>query len=220
MTANTPDDRSVPDVDHVYRSIREQILSGDLPSGEWLREGDLATALGVSRTPVREAFRRLAAEGLVHHERNRGVQVKIWSLNDLDEIFALRTQLEPWGCGLAAKSGTAALDQLASLASAMDAAAGQRHPDIDRITALNNRFHQAILDSADNSRLSAVLTSLVQVPLVWRTFSHYSPEVLQRSLAHHHEIVEALRVGDPDWAESVMRSHVRNAWASIRKPRE
>ncbi|MGV9766473.1 FCD domain-containing protein [Micromonospora tulbaghiae] len=55
-----------------------------------------------------------------------------------------------------------------------------------------------------------------QMPLVWRTFSHYSPEALRRSLAHHHELVAALTAADPDWAESVMRSHVRAAWHSIR----
>jgi DNA-binding GntR family transcriptional regulator len=220
MTANALRDPTGSDKDHVYRSIREQILSGELPSGGWLREGDLASTLGVSRTPVREAFRRLAAEGLVHHERNRGVQVKSWSLDDLDEIFSLRTQLEPWGCGLAATSGHVDLDELASLASAMDAAAAHRRPDIDRITEINNRFHRTILEAAGNTRLAAILTSLVQVPLVWRTFSHYSAEVLHRSLAHHHEIVAALAAQDPIWAEAVMRSHVRNAWISIREPQQ
>lgn len=203
--------------DHVYRSIREQILTGVLPSGEWLREGDLASALGVSRTPVREAFRRLATEGLVHHERNRGVQVATWSLHDLDEIFSLRTELEPWACGLAAISGDADVEELRMFASEMDVAAARPSPDIDRITDLNNHFHRAILTAAGNSRLSAVLLSLVQIPLVRRTFSHYSPEVLHRSLAHHHEIVEALAARDSAWATSVMRSHVRSAWASIRE---
>jgi DNA-binding GntR family transcriptional regulator len=61
-----------------------------------------------------------------------------------------------------------------------------------------------------------MLSTLVDVPLVWRTFSHYSPEALRRSLAHHHELVAALAAGDPEWAESVMRSHVRAAWSSIR----
>lgn len=199
----------------VYSSIREQILSGELLSGAWLREGDLAANLGVSRTPVREAFRRLAAEGLVQHARNRGVQVRAWSMEDLNEIYALRTELEPWGCGLAAAAGTVDLDELAVLASAMDAAAENGPLDIDRITELNNRFHRMILDASGNTRLAAIVPSLVQVPLVWRTFSHYSPETLRRSLAHHHEIVVALATRDSVWAESVMRSHVRNAWQSI-----
>lgn len=202
--------------EHAYRSIREQILSGEHPEGEWLREGDLATIIGVSRTPVREALRRLAAEGLVRHERNRGVQVQSWSVHDLDEIFSLRSLLEPWGCALAATAGTADLDALRGLADEMDAAASRRRPDVDTITELNNRFHRTILEASGNSRLGSLVSSVVQVPLVWRTFSHYSPAALRRSLAHHHELVDALETGDPAWAESVMRSHVRAAWSSIR----
>lgn len=203
--------------EHAYRSIRDQILSGQRPGGEWLREGDLATMIGVSRTPVREALRRLAAEGLVRHERNRGVQVQSWTPKDLDEIFGLRSLLEPWGCALAAVSGMANLDALRTLANRMDEAAARQRPDVDLITELNNRFHLAILEASGNDRLCSVVSSVIQVPLVWRTFSHYTPEDLQRSLAHHHELIDALRVGDSAWAESIMRAHVRAAWTSIRR---
>lgn len=202
--------------DHAYRLIRAQILSGDRQGGDWLREGDLAESLGVSRTPVREALRRLTAEGLVRYERNRGVQVQAWTTEDLDEIFSLRSVLEPWASRLAALAGTADLDELAALAHEMDAAAAGASADVDRITELNNRFHRLILDGAGNRRLSSVVSSVVQVPLVWQTFSHYSEESLRRSLAHHHELVSALAARDGDWAESVMRSHVRAAWNSIR----
>ncbi|MEU8225200.1 GntR family transcriptional regulator [Kribbella sp. NPDC048915] len=203
--------------DEAYRLIREQILTGRRAGGEWLREGELADSIGVSRTPIREALRRLTAEGLVRHERNRGVQVQMWTVRDLDEIFSLRSVVEPWGCRLAAESGRADLDLLTELATAMDAIAPDGHPtDVDRLTELNNRFHRTILDAADNSRLTAVLSAVVQVPLVWRTFTRYSPEALLRSLAHHHELVAALAAADPDWAESVMRSHIRAAWDTLR----
>ena len=98
--------------DHAYRLIRAQILSGERAGGDWLREGDLAESIGVSRTPVREALRRLTAEGLVSHERNRGVQVAAWTAEDLDEIFSLRSVLEPWACRLAAMSASVDLDEL------------------------------------------------------------------------------------------------------------
>jgi DNA-binding GntR family transcriptional regulator len=201
-----------------YRAIRDQILRGEREGGEWLREGDLAASLGVSRTPVREALRRLDAEGLVRHERNRGVQVASWSLHDLDEIFGLRSLLEPWGTALAATSGLADLDQLRELADAMDAAARGRRPDLDEITRLNNEFHRAILTASGHGRLTQLVSSVVEVPLVWRTFSHYSPEAMRRSLAHHHEIVDALAAQDAAWAESVMRSHVRAARAALIGP--
>ncbi len=202
--------------DHAYRLIRAQILSGDRQGGDWLREGDLAESLGVSRTPVREALRRLTAEGLVRYERNRGVQVAVWTTEDLDEIFSLRSVLEPWACRLAATSASVDLDELDRLAHDMDAAARGSVADVDRITELNNRFHRLILEGSNNRRLGSVVSSVVQVPLVWQTFSHYSDIDLSRSLAHHHELVAALTAGDPDWAESVMRSHVRAAWNSLR----
>lgn len=202
--------------DHAYRLIRAQILTGERKGGDWLREGDLAEAIGVSRTPVREALRRLAAEGLVSHERNRGVQVAAWTAGDLDEIFSLRSVLEPWACRLAAVSATVDLEELDRLAHEMDDAARGATADVDRITELNNRFHRLILQGSNNRRLGSVVSSVVQVPLVWQTFSHYSETDLRRSLAHHHELVAALVAGDPDWAESVMRSHVRAAWNSLR----
>lgn len=200
-----------------YATIRRQILNGERSGGEWLREGDVAAAIGVSRTPVREALRRLAAEGLVRHEPNRGVQVEDWGAGDLDEIFSLRSQLEPWGCGLAAASGLADLDALGELADRMDEEARRDPPDLDAITELNNEFHRRVLEASGNGRLVGLVSSVVAVPLVWRTFSHYSPEAMRRSLAHHHEIVQALAAGDAAWAESVMRSHVRAAWASLRE---
>jgi DNA-binding GntR family transcriptional regulator len=202
--------------DHAYRLIRAQILSGARTGGDWLREGDLAESIGVSRTPVREALRRLTAEGLVRYERNRGVQVAAWTTDDLDEIFSLRSVLEPWACRLAAVSGAGDLHELDRLAHDMDEAARGSAVDLDRITELNNRFHQLILEGSHNRRLSSVVSSVVQVPLVWQTFSHYSDADLHRSLAHHHELVAALSAGDPDWAESVMRSHIRAAWNSLR----
>jgi DNA-binding GntR family transcriptional regulator len=204
----------------VYAAIRHQILTGQRSGGEWLREEELASGLSVSRTPVREALRRLAAEGLVQHERNRGVRVASWTDQDLDEIFSLRSVLEPWASALAAGSGSAPLEELASLADQMDRAASRRAPDFDEITRLNNAFHRLVLEASGNRRLVTMLTAVVDVPLVWRTFSHYSPEALMRSLAHHHELVDALRAGDPGWAESVMRSHVRAAWSSVRDERD
>lgn len=202
-------------VDIAYDSIRLQILSGERPGGEWLREDDLAAALGVSRTPVREALRRLAAEGLVTHERNRGVQVQSWTMEDLEEVFGLRSLLEPWGCALAATRGQADLEALQDLADRMDEAADKPHPDFEHITELNNLFHGTILAASGSRRVQSLVSSVVDVPLVWSTFSRYTPHELRRSLAHHHELVDALRAGDPAWAESIMRAHVQSAWTSM-----
>jgi DNA-binding GntR family transcriptional regulator len=203
--------------DHAYRLIRDEILAGRRAGGEWLRESEMAEWTGVSRTPVREALRRLTAEGLVRYERHRGVQVQSWDVRDVDEIFGLRSVLEPWGCRLAATAGTVDLAELDDLAHRMDELApGDRPADVDKLTELNNAFHRTVLAGADNTRLTTVISSVIQLPLVWRTFARYTPDALRRSLAHHHELVAALTARDADWAESVMCSHVRAAWHTVR----
>jgi len=218
MESSDADDAGeVQSVELAYRSIRDQILSGEQAGGDWLRESDLARSVGVSRTPIREALRRLEADGLVRHERNRGAQVQSWTFRDLEEMYAIRSRLEPWGSALAAERGTADLVALQELAEGMDEAASGRKPNVDRLTTLNAQFHDTILRAAGNERLRTMMSSLVQVPFVWRTFSHYTPDELHRSLRHHHELIDTLRAGDSAWAESVMRAHLHSAWASLRR---
>lgn len=192
-----------------YEAIRAQIMTGELPPDQWLREIDLAGMLGVSRTPVREALSRLAAEGLIRHERNRGAQVERWTLEDLDEIFALRCKLEPWGAGLAAEANLMDFDRLDEITDEMDREAELTDPGFGRITVLNNELHDAIMRGSGNSQLLSVITSIRQTPIVRLTFQSYSHDELQRSLAQHREIVHALRMGDAIWAESAMMSHLR-----------
>lgn len=202
-----------------YQAVRREILSGVRPEHSWLREGEIAEELGVSRTPVREAFHRLAAEGLVRHEYHRGVQVASWDRKQVDEIFGLRSVLEPWACSLAAATGILDTAHLQQLADDMDATvAPGRKPDYRELTQLNNAFHQAIREASDNGKLVAMLSSIIDVPLVHRTFEQYSERSLRRSLSHHHELVEAFVAGDGAWAESVMRSHVQAAWSTALPP--
>jgi DNA-binding GntR family transcriptional regulator len=192
-----------------YEAIRDQIMTGELPPDQWLREIDLAGMLGVSRTPVREALSRLAAEGLIRHERNRGAQVERWTLEDLDEIFALRCKLEPWGAALAAQAGLMDFERLDEITDEMDLEAERTEPGFGRITVLNNELHDAIMRGSGNTQLLTVITGIRQTPIVRLTFQSYSHDELQRSLAQHREIVHALRMEDPIWAESAMMSHLR-----------
>lgn len=200
--------------DQIYRALRGDILQAVAPPGAAMSEARMAVQFGVSRTPVREALRRLAADGLVRHERHRGVQVQTWSVDDVEEIFEIRGMLEPYGARRAATSGLLDVDALSALADAMQRAAEEH--ELDAVTALNNRFHAAIVDAAGRARLGPLLASLVHVPLVHNTFARYTAESLQRSLDQHREVVAALRAGDPDWAESAMRAHIRHGWVSIR----
>jgi DNA-binding GntR family transcriptional regulator len=196
-------------------ALRDAILRGELRPGAHLGEVELAERLGVSRTPVREALSRLAAEGLVEAHAHRGARVVSFSADDLDGIFDVRLALEPRATGRAAMRVTEAdLDALDDLAHRM-LAVGAPGPDqdLDALVGLNRDFHARLLDAADAPALSAALANVVHTPVVLRTFHTYDPASLARSLAHHLEIVAALRAGDADWASAVMRSHLANARA-------
>lgn len=196
-------------------ALREEILSGALPGGEHLGEVELADRLGLSRTPVREALSRLAAEGLVELHPHRGARVTRFTEADLDDAFDVRRALEPRATERAAARASAAdLDELDDLARTM-LATGAPGPgqDLDALVELNRRFHARLLEIADTPALTSALAGVVHAPVVLRTFHSYDPDSLARSLAHHAEIVAALRVGDGAWAAAVMVSHIANARA-------
>jgi DNA-binding GntR family transcriptional regulator len=196
--------------ERAYDAIRKGILDGTFELGTRLPEEDLAARAGVSRTPVREALRKLAAEGFVTFAPNRGAQVASWSDDDLEEIFGLRALLESHGAAQAAQRiDTTHLMALHDLADGMERATGHgTGPALDRVAELNNRFHRTILEVAGSRRLRALLDTVIVVPLVHRTFHRYTPDALARSMHHHRELLAAFEAGDGDWAASVMRTHV------------
>lgn len=206
--------------DRAYAALRGGILDGRYAFGARLGEIEVAAELGLSRTPVREALRRLGSEGLVELLPNRGARVRTWTAQDLEETYELRAVLEGLGARRAAgRIDAATLDELAALADEMvgvDPSLGHRPPgDFDDLAALNARFHALIVGASGSAQLASTLAGLVQLPLVMRTYRRYTPAALARSHAHHHEIVDALRAGDGAWAESVMRSHVLAARAVL-----
>lgn len=196
-------------------ALRELILRGDLQPGSRLAEVDLATRLGVSRTPVRSALTQLATEGLVDIAPNRGARVVTWTIRELEDIFDLRTTLEPRAAALAAVHATTDdAGELADLARRMsEVGAPGNHRDLDALAELNRRFHGALAALAGNAALTNALSGAVHAPIVLRNFHTYDDDSLRRSLAHHHEIVAAIHAGDPAWAEAVMTAHIRNARA-------
>lgn len=201
--------------ERAHVALREAILRGELAAGAHLGEVELAERLGVSRTPVREALSRLASEGLVEVLPHRGARVAQFSPDDLDGIFDVRLALEPRATGRAATRATAAdLDALDDLARRM-LVVGSPGPDqdLDALVPLNREFHARLLDVAAAPALSGALANVVHTPVVLRTFHAYDAASLHRSLAHHAEIVAALRARDADWASAVMRSHIGNARA-------
>ncbi|MFC4948950.1 GntR family transcriptional regulator [Pseudonocardia sp. GCM10023141] len=196
-------------------TMRELILSGDFAAGARLGEAELAERLGVSRTPVREALTRLAAEGLVEIIPNRGARVSSWTVAELEGVFELRAALEPRLTGLAVPRASAAdTAELADLAHAMERV-GLPGPgqDLDAIVALNRAFHGRLVALADHPAMATALAGAIHAPIVLRNFHAYDDASLRRSLSHHVEIVAAIRAGDPAWAQAVMTAHIHNARA-------
>jgi DNA-binding GntR family transcriptional regulator len=200
-------------------AIRASILAGRIPAGARIAELDLARQLSVSRTPIREALSRLAAEGLVELSPNRGARVATWTSEELGEIFEVRLRLEPYAVSQAVPLlSPAELGELGELAQSMLALA--RDQAMAEIVELNQRFHGLLIARAGNPALASALTAVTHAAVVRRNFQHYSPGALARSLAHHLEIVAAARAGEPDWAEAVMRSHLYNARATMLSDQE
>lgn len=199
-------------VDRVYAHIRDGIIDGTYGPGARLGEVEIADLTEASRTPVREALRQLEMEGLVEVLPHRGARVCAWTAEDLEEIYDLRMTLEAMAAERAASRIVAKdIDRLEELSGLMENAASGPRPQLDLVAQLNDEFHAIVRAAAASSRLTTMLGAVIQLPLVLRTFHRYSPADLERSGAHHRDLIAALRAGDAVWADSVMRSHVRAA---------
>lgn len=201
-----------------YALIRDGILSGEFARGQRLREEKLALQVGVSRTPVREALRRLDAEGLVEFTPNRGARVTAWSGQELDDLYDIRAMLESYGAKLAARRITPEeLTELDSLARRMEALSRKGASAADDMTLLNGEFHRLIVRASRSPQLDSMVRGIMDVPLIYRTFQRYSPSRMKASSQHHLELVEAIRAGDGEWAESVMRAHILAAKTTVQQ---
>ena len=199
--------------DRAYETIRAMILSGELSAGDALGEEALAERCGVSRTPIRDALRRLESELLIRRTDSHRSFVADWSLDDVGDAFELRAMLEGYAARRAAeRMSKATLEALRSCNSALWAAVKGRDPDIETFLDRNREFHGMILDAASSRRLTNHLTALIEQPVVWRTAHHYSREAFQRSHSEHEDLLSAFARRDGPWAEAVMAGHIRRAY--------
>jgi DNA-binding GntR family transcriptional regulator len=198
---------------HAYAEIRSLILSGDAPPGTQLKEEQLADICGVSRTPVRDALRRLEAELYVVRSESQRAFVADWSHEDVDEMFALRGMLEAHAAARAAtRFDRVSLDALIARNVAIERAVLRDEPDIGAFLDANRAFHRIIIDTASSPRLATTLATLVEQPIVRRTAMHYGREQLAQSAREHRELIQAFQACDADWARAVMTAHIRRAF--------
>jgi DNA-binding GntR family transcriptional regulator len=199
--------------EQAYAKIRAHLLSGILKPSEQLTEDQLAQITGVSRTPVREAVRRLEDELLLVRSESKRLFVADWSRDDIEEMFTLRQMLECHAAERAARRMTRGqVAQMDAINAELKAAIEQPAPDVGRFLEANRSFHEAIIEAADSPRLGQMLAKLVEAPVVLRTARTYSLEDLHQSARDHDELIAAFAARDPDWARAVMASHLRRAF--------
>lgn len=205
-------------VDKAYQTVRERIIRGVYPAASRITEQEVAAAAGVSRTPVREALRRLHAEGLLEFIPHQGAIVTEWTSEDREDVFELRALLESYGVARAARrisaDGISELRQLAE--DQYHETLARREGYLERIGDLNSHFHLRIQQIAGSARLVNALSALIEAPTMMKTFATYQDEDLIRSASHHLEIVRALEAHDADWSASLMRSHILGARGALR----
>jgi len=201
--------------DAVYEALRQAILEGELAPGRRLRSDALAGELNVSRTPVREALRKLEAEGLVEASRSALV-VRQLTEEDLTEIFYVREALEGMAARLAAENATRAeLDELAALVEDMGTVAACG--DVAGLRELTGEFHALVCRASHNKRLIRSLTGLLDHARQAQTSTLHLPGRPAEALAEHAGLLRAIERRDADRAEELARAHRRKTLALRRE---
>ena len=194
-------------MDRAYAALRERILSGDLSHHAKLRQEDLAAELGVSRTPVREALGRLAADGLVELLPNRGARVADVTPEDMRASYEARLVVEPAAAGLAAaRRDVRALAAMRAAVAAHRASAG----DVQAAFGANRDFHLALVAGAGNAFLRRFVEGLWARRVGLRIYEaqRESPDLIALDADEHEAIADAVARGAADEAELLMREHI------------
>jgi len=195
--------------DQVYRHLRRAILSEAIKPGARLRETEVATALKVSRTPVREAISRLIGDWLLRPISTGGVEV-VDATEEIAEIYYIREALEICAGRLAATRITS--EQLVKLDALAKAA---RHASFDERVRLNQEFHLTIAEASGSKRLLAMIRGLREYFLNPRWVSRRESKLFRRAVEDHKKIVAALRARSPERIERALRSHLKIGWDEL-----
>jgi len=187
--------------------LRQRIFKRELAPGSWIDELKLAEEYGISRTPLREALKVLATEGLVTMKVRRGAYVTEVSERDLADVYHLLALLESDAAGIVATQATPAqLKELQSLHEELEKAAGNR----ERFFEINETFHMRLLEIANNRWRDQMVADLRKVMKLNRHNSLLKSGRIEESLAEHRAIMQALAARDAEATAQRMREHFRN----------
>jgi DNA-binding GntR family transcriptional regulator len=192
--------------ERVYKSLRDLILSQAYPPGSKLNVEQLCRNLGVSRTPVWDAMRRLETEGLVSTVARHGVFVLNYGVDKIRDLFAVRGALEALAAGEAARRLSA--EERTALGATVDRIeAAAAADDVEGYSRAAIAFHDLVLSASRNQVLQRLLENVYAQILVLRLRSLYLPERLPSSVAEHRAIAAAVAAGDAETAERLSRAH-------------
>lgn len=198
----------------VFESMREAIIGGVLKPGERLMEVQLAEEMGVSRTPVREAIRKLELEGFVVMIPRKGAYVAGISMKDVVDVFEIRTALEALAAGLAAERITEdELEQMErNLVRKAECIEGN---DLENLVETDTEFHELIYKASRNDRLMTIINNLREQIQRFRTVSLSSPGRMKESLEEHKKLAEAISDRNISQAQALAQEHIENAETSL-----
>ena len=200
--------------DVVYNTLREAILKGELKPGERLMELQLASKLGVSRTPIREAIRMLELEGLAVTIPRKGAEVAKMTVKDMEDVLEVREALDE----LAAKIACNKIkeEQLQTLSKVKDAfEESTKTTDIKQIAMYDEKFHDVIYESTGNVRLVNLLNNLREQIYRYRVEYLKNVEVYPRLIEEHETILKALQDRNQELVVEAMRDHVENQATAV-----
>ena len=206
--------------DEVYEILSDRIIAGKYSSGDWLRQEDISTLLGVSQTPVREALDRLVATGLAERVPYRGVRVPIMEPKEIVDAFLLRLILETTGARFAAK--VILPEEIEYLSNLIQNTANLLSlEDMSMLRQMNKQFHTRIVEAARSPLLSKLYEMTTNAFPDWMLYEYMfrHPELLHSSLSsefeEHKAIVGALAVRDGEEASFQVAKHIKNLWYDL-----
>jgi DNA-binding GntR family transcriptional regulator len=189
----------------VAERLRERIVAHSLAPGSWIDEQAFTAEWGISRTPLREALKVLAGEGLVTMKPRRGAYVTEVSERDLSEVYHLLSLLESDAAAVVAEQASdAAIAELAALHQQLETTVADR----DAFFAANEHFHMRLLDIADNRWRNQMVADLRKVMKLYRHHSLFKQGRLEASLKEHRRIMAALKSRKPDLVRQLMQQHL------------
>lgn len=196
--------------ERVYDHVKTRVLDHTYAGGDLLTEGEIASAVGVSRTPVREALLRLEAEGLLRLYPKRGALVVPVTAQEAGEVLEARTVIETWAAGRAVDAGPALVERLADLLEEM-----RRHQaagDVTAFVAADRAYHEAVVGAAGNSILTKVYGSLRDRQLCMSAATiNVDPRRITAALEDHERLLDALRARDLETFRTLTAAHIASA---------